>query len=157
LSGITERTRQGLEAAFAYNAWKVQAEQFNFKYDPTKGLDQEINGYYVLTTYNITGESYNYKDGVFGAVKPINPLDKGGKGAWQVGVRLSEFDAGDIKVATGKSNRATSITYGLTWFATDNMRFMLNYVDTQFDQLVGSAGSRVSGDKTVMFRSQLNF
>jgi len=157
LSGITERTRQGLEAAFAYNAWKVQAEQFNFKYDSTKGLDQEINGYYILAVYNLTGEGYNYKDGVFGAVKPNNPLDKGGKGAWQVGVRLSEFDAGDIKVATGKSNRATSITYGLTWFATDNMRFMLNYVDTQFDQLVGSAGSRVSGDKAIMFRSQLNF
>ena len=157
LSGVTERTRQGLEAAFAYNALKVQAEQFNFVYDPTTGNNQEIKGYYVLATYNLTGESYNYKDGVFGAIKPANPLDKGGKGAVQVNVRMSEFDASNITVATGKSNRATAMTYGLTWFATDNLRFMVNYVDTKFDSLVGSSGSRVNGDRAIMVRSQLNF
>lgn len=157
LSGVTDRTRQGLEAAFAYNALKVQAEQFNFVYDPTTGNNQEIKGYYILAAYNLTGESYNYRDGVFGAIKPANPLDKGGKGAVQVNVRMSEFDASNITVATGKSNRATAMTYGITWFATDNMRFMVNYVDTKFDALVGSSGSRVNGDKAIMFRSQLNF
>ena len=157
LGGVTTRTRQGLEAAFAYNAFKVQAEQFNFKYDPTTGSDQEIKGHYIFLVYNLTGENFNYKDGVFGALKPNNPLDKGGRGAWQVGVRMSEFDASDITVATGKTNRATALTYGITWFATDNLRFMVNYVDTKFDSLVGSSGSRVNGDRAVMFRSQLNF
>lgn len=80
-----------------------------------------------------------------------------GRGAWQVGIRASEFDASSIAVAAGKSNRATAITYGVTWFATDNVRFMLNLVDTQFDQAVGSSGSRVTGDRAIMFRSQLNF
>ena len=157
LSGATTRTRQGLEAAFAYNAFKLQGEQFNFKYDPATGDNQEIQGYYVQAVYNLTGESHAYKDGTFGWIKPNNPIDKGGRGAWQVGVRMSEFDAGDISVATGKSNRATAMTYGITWFCTDNLRFMLNYVDTKFDALVGSSGSRVNGDKAVMFRSQLSF
>ena len=157
LSGTTTRTRQGLEAAFAYNGLKVQGEQFQFNYDPTTGSDQKINGYYVQALYNLTGESHNYKDGIFNWIKPNNPLDKGGRGAWQVGVRLSEFDASDITVATGKSNRATAMTYGITWFCTDNLRFMLNYVDTKFDNLVGSSGSRVNGDRAVMFRSQLSF
>ena len=157
LSGTTTRTRQGLEAAFAYNGLKLQGEHFQFNYDPTTGTDQKINGYYVQAVYNLTGESHVYKDGIFNWVKPNNPIDKGGRGAWQVGVRMSEFDASDITVATGKSNRATAITYGLTWFATDNLRFMLNYVDTKFDSLVGSSGSRVNGDRAVMFRSQLSF
>jgi phosphate-selective porin OprO/OprP len=157
LSGNTTRTRQGLEAAFAYNGLKVQGEQFQFNYDPTTGNDQKINGYYVQAVYNLTGESHSYKDGTFGWIKPNNPIDKGGRGAWQVGVRMSEFDASDITVATGKSNRATAMTYGVTWFATDNLRFMLNYVDTKFDSLVGSSGSRVNGDRAVMFRSQLSF
>jgi phosphate-selective porin OprO/OprP len=157
LSGATTRTRQGLEAAFAYNGFKVQGEQFNFKYDPATGDNQEIRGYYVQAVYNLTGESHAYKDGAFGWIKPNNPTDKGGKGAWQIGVRMSEFDAGDIAVATGKSNRATAMTYGVTWFATDNLRFMLNYVDTKFDSLVGSSGSRVNGEQAVMFRSQLSF
>jgi phosphate-selective porin OprO/OprP len=157
LSGATTRTRQGLEAAFAYNAFKVQGEQFQFNYDPATGNDQKINGYYVQAVYNLTGESHAYKDGAFGWIKPNNPVDKGGRGAWQVGVRMSEFDASDISVATGKSNRATAMTYGITWFCTDNLRFMLNYVDTKFDSLVGSSGSRVNGDRAVMFRSQLSF
>ena len=157
LSGATTRTRQGLEAAFAYNGFKVQGEQFNFKYDPETGNNQEIKGYYAQVVYNLTGESHVYKDGTFGWIKPNNPTDKGGKGAWQVGVRMSEFDASDVSVATGKSNRATAMTYGVTWFCTDNLRFMLNYVDTKFDALVGSSGSRVTGDKAIMFRSQLSF
>ena len=157
LSGITNRTRQGLEAALAYNAFKLQGEQFVFRYDPTTGADQEIQGYYIQALYNLTGESYAYKDGVFGGLKPNNPLDKGGRGAWQVGVRLSEFDASPLVVATGKTNRAVATTYGITWYATDNLRFMLNYVDTKFDHLVGSAGARVTGDRAVMFRSQFAF
>jgi phosphate-selective porin OprO/OprP len=157
LSGDTTRTRQGIEAAFAYNGLKLQGEQFNFKYDPTTGSNQEIKGYYVQAVYNLTGESHNYKDGAFNWIKPNNPTDKGGRGAWQVGVRMSEFDASDISVATGKSNRATAMTYGITWFATDNLRFMLNYIDTKFDALVGSSGSRVNGDRAVMLRSQLSF
>ena len=157
LSGVTTRTRQGLEAAFAYNGFKVQGEQFQFNYDPASGNDQKINGYYVQAVYNLTGESHAYKDGTFGWIKPNNPVDKGGRGAWQVGVRMSEFDASDIAVATGKSNRATAVTYGITWFCTDNLRFMVNYVDTKFDSLVGSSGSRVNGDRAVMLRSQLSF
>lgn len=157
LSGTTTRTRQGLEAAFAYNGLKLQGEHFQFNYDPATGADQKINGYYVQAVYNLTGESHAYKDGTFGWIKPNNPVDKGGRGAWQVGVRMSEFDASSIAVATGKTNRATAVTYGVTWFATDNLRFMLNYVDTQFDSLVGSSGSRVNGDRAVMFRSQLSF
>jgi phosphate-selective porin OprO/OprP len=157
LSGATTRTRQGLEAAFAYNALKIQSEYFDFKYDPATGNNQEIKGYYVQAVYNLTGENHSYKDGVFGWIKPNNPVDKGGRGAWQLGVRMSEFDASGITVATGKSNRATAMTYGVTWFCTDNLRFILNYVDTRFDALVGSSGSRVNGDRAVMFRSQLSF
>lgn len=157
LSGDTIRTRQGLEAAFAYEGFKVQGEQFNFKYDPLTGNNQEIKGYYVQAVYNLTGESHAYKDGAFGWIKPNNAIDKGGKGAWQVGVRMSEFDASTITVATGKSNRATAMTYGITWFCTDNLRFIVNYTDTKFDALVGSSGSRVNGEKAIMFRSQLSF
>jgi phosphate-selective porin OprO/OprP len=157
LSGNTERTRAGAEFALAYQAAKIQGEYFDFTYDPATGNNQKINGYYVQAVYNLTGENHVYKDGVFNWVKPNNAIDKGGRGAWQVGVRMSEFDAGDIAVVAGKTNRATAMTYGITWFATDNLRFMLNYVDTKFDALVGSSGSRVNGDRAVMFRSQLSF
>ena len=157
MSGETERTRQGLEAAFAWKNIKLQGEQFNFKYDPTTGSDQEIKGHYVQAVYNLTGESHNYKNGVFNWIKPNTAVTSGGPGAWQVGIRASEFNAEDIAVATGKSNRATAMTYGVTWFWNDNVRFMLNYVDTKFDAVVGTSGSRVNGEKAVMLRGQLSF
>lgn len=157
LSGTTTRTRQGIEAAVAYRGLKVQGEQFNFKYDPAAGDTQTIKGHYVQALYNLTGENHAYKNGAFDWIKPTNPVGKGGIGAWQVGVRMSEFDAEGISVVAGKTNRATAITYGITWFANDNLRFMLNYVDTKFDALVGSSGGRVTGDRAVMFRSQLSF
>ena len=157
MSGETERTRQGLEAAFAFRSLKLQGEQFNFKYDPTTGSDQEIKGHYVQAVYNITGESHNYKNGIFNWIKPNTAVTSGGPGAWQIAVRASEFNAEDVSVATGKSNRATAMTYGVTWFWNDNVRFMVNYVDTKFDAPVGTSGSRVNGEKAVMLRSQLSF
>lgn len=157
MSGETERTRQGLEAAFAFRSLKLQGEQFNFKYDPTTGSNQEIKGHYVQAVYNVTGESHNYKNGIFNWIKPNTAVTSGGPGAWQVAVRASEFNAEDVSVATGKSNRATAMTYGVTWFWNDNVRFMVNYVDTKFDAPVGTSGSRVNGEKAVMLRSQLSF
>jgi phosphate-selective porin OprO/OprP len=157
LSGDTVRTRQGLEAAFAWKGLKVQGEHFNFNYDPTTGTDKEITGHYVQAIYNITGESHNYKDGVFGWIKPNSAFTSGGRGAWQVGVRASEFNAEDITVATGKANVATSLTYGVTWFLNDNVRLMANYVDTKFNKPVGTSGARVDGEKAVMLRGQVSF
>jgi len=157
MSGETERTRQGLEAAFAYRALKLQGEMFNFKYDPTTGVDREIQGNYVQAVYNLTGENHNYKNGIFNWIKPNTAVTAGGTGAWQVGVRASEFDASDITVAAGKANRATAMTYGVTWFWNDNVRFMLNYVDTKFSSPVGASGGRVDGDRAVMLRGQLSF
>ena len=157
LSGDTDRTRQGIEAAVAWKGLKIQGEQFNFKYDPAVGSSQEIKGNYVQAIYNLTGESHVYKNGAFDWIKPNAAVGKGGPGAWQVGVRASEFDASDIAVAAGKTNRATSLTYGLTWFVNDNVRVMLNYVDTKFGAPVGVVGSRVNGEKVVMLRGQLSF
>jgi phosphate-selective porin OprO and OprP len=157
LSGDTARTRQGIEAAFAWKGLKLQGEQFNFKYDPTTGADREITGHYVQAIYNITGENHNYKDGTFGWIKPNTAFTSGGKGAWQVGVRASEFNAEDITVATGKANLATSLTYGVTWFLNDNVRLMANYVDTKFNKPVGTSGARVDGEKAVMLRGQISF
>jgi hypothetical protein len=34
---------------------------------------------------------------------------------------------------------------------------MVNYVDTKFNAPVGASGSRVTGEKAVMLRSQISF
>ncbi|MCM0045592.1 MAG: OprO/OprP family phosphate-selective porin [Burkholderiaceae bacterium] len=161
LTGPVNRTRAGLEAAVAVDAFKVQGEFFDYDYEGANRTDK-LKGYYAQAVYNLTGEKHNYSNssGTFGWIKPNQPfsLAKGGMGAWQVGLRFSKFDASDIAVAAGKTNEADSTTVGLTWFVNDFTRFMLNYVTTDFNgQAVGSSGSRITKDRAVMLRAQVSF
>ncbi len=161
LAGPVSRTRQGYEWAFGYEALKLQGEMFKYKYAGSARTD-EFDGYYAQVVYNLTGERHNYSNtnGTFGWIKPNQPfsLAKGGLGAWQIGARLSEFDASDVAVAAGKTNKAKALTYGVTWFVNDYTRFMLNFASTDFNgQAVGAAGSRITKDRAVMLRAQVSF
>lgn len=157
-----ERTRMNAEFAVAYDAFKFQGEYFTFKYAGSNRTD-EFDTYYAQVVYNITGEKHNYSNsaGTFGWIKPNQPfsLSKGGLGAWQVGLRFSGLDAGDVTAASNRTNKLSAITAGLTWFVNDNARVMLNYTMTDFDgKAVGSSSTnRVTKDNAVMLRAQVSF
>jgi phosphate-selective porin OprO/OprP len=158
------RIRTGIEAAYASGPFKIQAENMKVKYDNVTSADVSYQARYVQAVWNITGESHNYSNssGAFGWIKPNSTFsNKGGSGAWQVGLRYSKFDASHITAASGRTNGADAMTYGLTWFANENMRFMLNYVVTNFDDAVtvanGGSGSAVTKQKAIMARAQVSF
>ncbi len=161
LSGQTTRKRTGLESAVAYGPYKAQGEYFMIDYRPSGGASQGINAYYGELLWNITGESHNYSNtaNTFGWIKPSKAFTgKGGLGAWQVGLRYSNFDATDFTSLTaGTTNKANATTVGLTWFVNDNVRFMLNYVDTSFGSAVGSGAAARTGEKAVLMRGQVSF
>jgi phosphate-selective porin OprO/OprP len=159
------RTRQGLELAGAYDAFKFQGEYFKIDYSSTgsgAGLKERgIDAYYVQVLWNITGESHNYSNssGTFGWVKPKSQFTtSGGTGAWQAGIRYSKFDASEFSVAALTPTGADAITYGLTWIMNDNVRVMLNYVQTNFNGgKVGSATAARSNENAVMARAAFSF
>ena len=169
VSAGSNRTRSDIEYAVAYGPYKVQGEFFGIKYDSTSAGSKEVKMNYNEILWNITGESHNYSNsnGTFGWVKPNKKfsLSNGGLGAWQVGVRVSELDGSDFTRATGRTDKATGITYGLNWIVNDNVRFMLNYVETKFDTPVlvstsgaaGSSGASIDKVKAIMLRSQIWF
>lgn len=160
-----KRIREGMELAYATGPFKVQAESMKVKYQNITSADVSYKANYVQALWNITGETHNYSDssGTFGWIKPNSKFSsKGGTGAVQVGIRYSKFDASDISVATGKTNGADAMTYGVTWFANDNMRLMLNYVVTNFDSAITvnnttTAGSPVTKQQAIMARAQISF
>ncbi len=161
LTGPVTRQRIGLEAAVAYEALKVQAEYFDYKYEGANRTDK-LNGYYVQAVYNLTGEKHNYSNsaGTFGWIKPNQPfsLSKGGLGAWQVGLRYSKFDASDVTAAANTTNLADAFTAGLTWFVNDYARVMLNYTMTDFGgNAVGTSPAQITKDRALMLRAQLSF
>lgn len=155
-SGPTDRTRQNVELAVAYDAFKLQGEYFDFNYDRAVGTDLGAKGMYVQGLWNITGEKHNYSNssGTFGWIKPNNQFstDKGGTGAWQVGLRYSKIDGSDGLGATGTS-KADAMTYGLNWIANTNVRVMLNYVLTDYAVAVGG----VTKEKALNLRAQVSF
>ena len=165
---------QGLELAYAYGPFKLQSEYSEVK---LSGKDMnnnngtvegsgKIKNNYVAALYNITGESWSgaYKDGTFGALKPASNFKPGaGTGLWQVGVRVSEYDASDI-VLTGASAasfgspKGKTITYGLTWFINPNARVMLNHsmtkLGTAFTPSYMTGGD---SERVTTLRMQYNF
>jgi phosphate-selective porin OprO/OprP len=123
-----ERTRYGVEGAFAYNQFKVQSEWIrnNFNGDTGTtaankvGFDKDVDAWYLEALWLITGEHYAdfYKEGAWGTIKPNANFDvykEGSPGAWELGIRYSKFDASDFKnfttqVAQNAANKNLGVT-----------------------------------------------
>ncbi|HQC28568.1 MAG TPA: porin [Methylotenera sp.] len=181
-----DRSRVGLEGAVAYGPFKVQAEWMQQNNDfktLVRSYDLDTENWYAEALWSITGEAYadSYKNGVFGGLKPKNDFDpstfKGG--LWEVGARYSEFDASDyntVGIAQGTANdagittkakgfaKAEAWTLGLKFLPTSNTRLMLNYVMTDFNDVIGGATGgvvinqkRVDDEKALIMRAQWMF
>lgn len=160
VSAGATRTRSDVEYAIAYGPYKAQGEFFQIGYSDTSTGSNSVKMNYNELLWNITGESHNYNNanGTFGWIKPNTKFtSNGGLGAWQVGVRLSDFDGSDFTAASGKTTKATSLTYGLNWYVNDNVRFMLNFVETKYDSTVSVNGASLDKIKAIMLRSQISF
>jgi phosphate-selective porin OprO and OprP len=180
-----DRSRLGLETALAYGPFKVQGQWVKNEFDfdtATRGYDPEIKAWYAEALWTITGESHasRYRNGAFSGIKPKNNFDPKtlSGGAWEVGVRYSKFDANDFDTVglrggagtdgqvTTKANgftKADSWTMGVKFVPNPHVRFMLDYVKTDFEDPIGAfAGVAVNGkneddEKAILFRTQFAF
>jgi phosphate-selective porin OprO/OprP len=125
------------------------------------GSDVDVDGYYLSASWFITGEKYasSYKGGKFDRITPLkdfNPDDiSKGYGAWEIGARYSTVDAGGLGVSTPTTyyDKANAYTVGLKWLPTAYVRVLLNYVDTQGEQVGGTKLDQ----KAVTLRTQMDF
>lgn len=189
-----QRKRLGLEAAIAYGPFKLQGETVTVNYSGKSAAgadyDRSIDSYYIGALWMITGERYaeTYRNGVFGRMTPISSFEPGGSGwgAWELGVRFSQFDATDFKTTnaagTGRlanfsvgtdgspttivtTNKATSTTLALKWIWNPNFRWYLNYVITHYDTPItvapggygGQGNAVVSKENTIMLRGAFDW
>jgi phosphate-selective porin len=196
-----KKNLNGFELILAKNAFKFQTEFFNASYDASalnynvtgsssKGtyvgtarlnLNTKANYYEVM--YNITGENWSdaYKTGAFSTVKPksnFNGIGKG-TGAWQTGIRFSQYEVNlpgttaNSSITDGSTNKysraenseiAKTVTYGLNWILNPTARFMVNYSTTKFDRPVyylstinRTTPEYTSKENIFSVRSQFNF
>ncbi|MCG2633818.1 MAG: porin [Gammaproteobacteria bacterium] len=133
--GVDDITKLGLEAAWVTGPFSLQSEWMTYDVSGNTGMgDADFDGYYAYASWFLTGESRPYEGGEFGRVKPMSVVGKGGSGAWEVAARYSELDLNDGLIAGGELE---TITLGLNWYATNNIRFMMNYVMAEADYGLG--------------------
>ncbi|HEY5804371.1 MAG TPA: OprO/OprP family phosphate-selective porin [Lysobacter sp.] len=142
---MTNSDRQqtlGAEAMWVTGPFKLQGEYMQSTVErynngnPRQSHDFDASSWYVTGVWNITGETWGYKDGV-----PTTPLpDQPSSGMWQAGLRFDSIDLDDGVVIPGATPTAPtaidgvlggqmdSWTVGVNWYWRSNFKFMLNYV-----------------------------
>ena len=157
-----DRTRMGAELSLAWGPVKLQGEYTKASYEYSvggNGVDNDIDAYYASVSWLITGEQYakSYKGGAYRAIVPNKPLGSGGLGAFEVGLRYTDFDASDFTASSGRTNQADAFTVGLKWIPVTNVRVYLNYVQTEFDTPVTVDGEQHDDEKAVTLRAAIYF
>ena len=125
------------ELALVLGPFSLQGEYFYTSVDAEMENDPTFDGYYVFGSVFLTGEHrpYSKSKGSFGRVKPkqnFHPTE-GGWGAWELGVRYSSIDLSDENIMGGE---ADNVTVGLNWYLNPNVRWMINYVNSDVEDRV---------------------
>jgi len=141
-----------LEFSAAYGSLKLQGEYAKGDYDAIHSatgnrVSADVDAYYAELMWLISGEHYadSYKNGSWGSIKPRHLFDiESGKGlgAWEAGLRYDRFHVEDIDITHGSNSNsrtqgtdgAKSYTAGIKWILNPNMRFLLNYSHTKYDE-----------------------
>lgn len=151
-----DRTASGLEAVAVYGPFKLQSEFQTIDLSTDTAANPDFDIYYVNAMWLITGEQYvdSYSIDGMKDIKPLNPLSKGGMGAWELGVQLAELDADQSQA--GEDN-VKSVTAGIKWIPETNIRFLLNWVQNDFESPITVSGQPVDKETQVNARAQLYF
>jgi phosphate-selective porin OprO/OprP len=198
------QTMKGLELAVAQGPFKFQGELAHSNFDAktdrytlstgaslgTATVNSIVKTSYLAALWNITGEDFgkSYSNGVFGGIKPSSEFMKdyggvvgNGTGAWQLGYRISKYDASVLQTAGAgtisntltdgstssvsryqNSPTATTQTLALNWILNSNARVMFNYSATKFGRAVeyldtDTDGSTTKREDIFSIRTQFNF
>ena len=154
---IDDVMQMGLELAYVGGPFSLQSEYMNVEFDgtdngaggclnlrPTNDPDEdgydrpdtcdiEMDGFYLQAAYTLTGETRGYKTGS-GAFAAIKPKTKGG--AWELVARYEDAEV-DVD-ARGLNSELTRLVLGANWYVNSNVKFMLNYVDSEMDKCRGN-------------------
>ncbi|WP_181902138.1 OprO/OprP family phosphate-selective porin [Thalassotalea euphylliae] len=141
--------RYGIEAAWVEGPFSVQSEYILTEVDGDFGSNLAFSGWYITSSWMLTGESRNYKfkKGAFGRIKPYAP-----GGAWELAIRHSALDLNDQDVTGGDSSITT---LGVNWYINDRIRTMLNYAMVNNDETADDNGDVQPSDGPNYFQLRL--
>jgi phosphate-selective porin OprO/OprP len=119
----------GIELAGVFDRLWFAAEHMSAEVDSRVAEDPSLSGSYVQAGYFLTAadhRSFKAASGQFDRQKPARPwVPGGGRGAWEVTLRVSSLDLDDRAIAGG---RLDDLTLGLNWYPNPVTRMMINWV-----------------------------
>jgi phosphate-selective porin OprO and OprP len=169
-----QRSRFSPEVAYFVAGFGMSAQYFHMEQQLRPGTGDLVrvpfDGFYVQMSYLLTGEE---RTGYSQPIAPLRPYDPTcgcrGCGAWELLIRVSRVQAGDVVFAPRPlrladpalfSDAATEMTLGVNWYLNRWVRVQLNWEHARFDQGVrlgpGPSG-RLFGQDTLMSRLQFVF
>jgi phosphate-selective porin OprO/OprP len=160
---IDTATQYGFESALAYDALYVQGGWLGFHIKRRNPAlpDPDFSGWYALATWSLTGEAHPYDAATasFRQIRPVRGLGSGGIGAWEVKARYSHFNLDfnplTAAAAGGIAGGVQDVwTLGLNWYATNGLRFALDYNNIKVNRINAPAND-LSAD-AVALRAQLS-
>lgn len=144
LPGVDHIDRRGLEAAWMKNAWLLQGEYLTFDAHRPTGPSYRSDGYYVSSSWLLTGESRPYRNSAFANPKPAHDW-----GALELALRYSTLDLDDRDVHGGRQH---DWTLGLNWYLSGHLKLQANYIRAF------SSRSQLNLDPEIFaLRAQLSF
>ena len=148
-----ERIRTvGLEGAWVNGPFKLQSEYMKTDVSRSAHPDYSFDSFYLYGVWNITGETWGYKEGVVTTGLPTEPSS----GMWQLGLRYDHVDLNDgsftapstvTGVLGGKEN---NWTVGVNWYWRSNFKFALNYVKVSSERFNSTSKLFVSDDPSIL-------
>jgi phosphate-selective porin OprO/OprP len=153
----------GVEGAWVHGPIKIQSEYMTANISRNTHADFKSNSWYVYGVWNLTGETWGYKNGVITTGLPDAPAS----GMWQVGVRYDKADLNDgsvnfanpaSPVVTGvMGGKESNWTVGVNWYWRSNFKFALNYVKVSSEKYIAKTGPAYSADPAWNNRVVNNF
>ena len=151
-----DRTTNGIEGVAAWGPFKLQSEFQTIDLSTDDSDFPDVDVYYVNAMWMITGERYAKSYSIDGmkSIKPLKSLSAGGMGAWEVGVQFANLDADQ---STDGELNLDSTTLGVKWIPEENVRFLLNWVENDFETPITVNGQSVDKETQVNLRAQIYF
>ena len=147
IANSSAQFKYGVELAGVYGPFSLQGEYMGSNVKRKTGLPSvNLNGFYVMGSWILTGESRRYSGGAFSGVSPSRDT-----GAFEVAARYSTLDLNDMGIVSG--GKMENITLGTNWYINRNVRMMLNHVRVNTDAL----GPRSDDPNIFQLRLQANF
>lgn len=146
----------GPEVAFVWGPASLQWQGVKTYVDQLTGTDNlQFNGYYLETSYFLTGEHrrYDRSDADWRRILPNeNFMEDGGLGAWEVAARYSQLDLTNGPVTGGYME---NYTLGLNWHLNPNTKIKFNWVHSEVKD--GDDGDINGNANIFMLRFQIDW